>query len=175
MRSDARSVRQLSPQCRRRYEARSSRSWSTQNRSTSARTPMTTLTTHMTPWSSLRTTTSFELRPSRLPPPKEISTAACVHGAVAGRPPRRPVRATPEHFCEVGLSGRRSGSQPVAVSQCPARPASLPTSDQGKARTAGHRSAWRAKYHLAEPRWRGATASGRRTTRLQLQHSPAPR
>ena len=39
--------------------------------------------------------------PSRLPPPKEISTAACVHGAVAGRPPR-PVRAAPDHFCGVG-------------------------------------------------------------------------
>ena len=45
---------------------------------------------------------SFDLRASRLPPPKEISTAACVHGGVGGRPPGRPVRATPDHFCGVG-------------------------------------------------------------------------
>jgi len=40
------------------------------------------------------------------------------------------------------------GCKPVAVSQRPARPAPLPTSDQRKARTAGHRSARRTKHHL---------------------------
>ena len=51
----------------------------------------------------------------------------------------------------------------------------LPTSDQGKARTAGHRSARRTKHHLAKPRCRRTTTGGRRTTRLQLHHNPAPR
>ena len=63
----------------------------------------------------------------------------------------------------------------MAVSQCPGRPARGPTSDQGKARTAGHRSARRTKHHLAKPRRRGTAARSRRTTRLQLHHNPAPR
>ncbi len=80
------------------------------------------------------------------------------------------------HWQPAQSQGRRwDRNQPVAFSRCPGRPARGPTSDQGKARTAGHRSARRPKHHLAKPCRRGTATGSRRTTRLQLRHNPASR